>query len=85
VVAYVWDVFDRNKDRAQRVSDSLQVTGDNSDPWRIVGEAALDSVAAKSADDLAAFLSYTPEAVAVAASAQAPAPDAKTLSYAPAE
>jgi hypothetical protein len=85
VVAYVWDVFDRNKDRAQRVSDSLQVNGDNSDPWRIVGEAALDSVAAKSADDLAAFLSYTPEAVAVAASAQTPAPDAKTLSYAPAE
>jgi len=85
LVAYVWDVFDRHKDRAQRVSDSLQVTGDNSDPWRIVGEAALDSVAAKSADDLAAFLSYTPEAVAVAASAQTPSPDTKTLSYAPAE
>ena len=58
MVAYVWDVFDRHKDRAQRVSDSLQVTGDNSDPWRIVGEAALDSVAAKSADDFAGSKGY---------------------------
>jgi hypothetical protein len=75
-VEYVWDVFNKDRRRTQRVNDVLDVKGDGADPWRIVGEAALASVAAKSADDLAAFLSNTPEAVAAAA-------DAKPLSYAP--
>ncbi len=51
-----------------------------------MGEAALTSVAAKSADDLAAFLSNTPEAVAaVPAPATQPltVSEAKPLSYAP--
>lgn len=63
-VEYVWDVFNKDKQRTQRVDDVLEVKGEGSDPWRIVGEAALASVAAKSADDLAAFLSNTPEAIA---------------------
>ena len=63
-VEYVWDVFNKDKQRTQRVNDVLEVKGEGADPWRIVGEAALASVAAKSADDLAAFLSNTPEAVA---------------------
>jgi len=64
------------------------VKGDGADPWRIVGEAALASIAAKSADDLAAFLSNTPEAIAaVRAPAAATQPltvsEAKPLGYAP--
>ena len=62
-VEYVWDVFNKDKQRTQRVNDVLEVKGEGADPWRIVGEAALASVAAKSADDLAAFLSNTPEAM----------------------
>ena len=59
----------------------IAVKGAGDDPWALAGEAALTSVAAKSADDLAAFLSNTPEAAAHAA---APAPAAETpLSYAP--
>jgi hypothetical protein len=87
-VEYVWDVFNKDRQRTQRVNDVLEVKGDGADPWRIVGEAALASVAAKSADDLAAFLSNTPEAIASAAAPAAAAPvqavsEAKPLSYAP--
>ncbi len=84
-VEYVWDVFDKHKQRMQRVNDVLEVKGEGADSWLIVGDDALTSVAAKSADDLAAYLSNTPEAVAAA---PAPAPpiavsESKPLSYAP--
>jgi hypothetical protein len=90
-VEYVWDVFTKDKLRAQRLNDYLEVKGQG-DPWAIAGEAALSSIAAKSADDLAAFLSNTPEAVAgvkapsgAAAQLQPAAGEAKALSYAPAD
>jgi hypothetical protein len=86
-IGYVWDVFTRDKQRTQRVDDVLNVKGEGSDPWRIAGQAALQSVAAKSADDLAAFLSNTPEAVASTGSTTQPlaASEGKPLGYAPVE
>jgi hypothetical protein len=92
-VEYVWDVFTKDKARAQRLSDYLVVKGQGSDAWAIAGEAALSSVAAKSADDLAAFLSNTPEAVAGVSAKAAPnaaaaldsAEATKPLAYAPVE
>jgi hypothetical protein len=71
-VDYVWDVFTPDKQRAQRLSDSITVKGTGDDAWAMVSDAALDSVAAKCADDLAAYLSNTPEA----------APAGAALSYA---
>jgi hypothetical protein len=68
----VWDVFTPDKQRVQRLSDAIAVRGSGDDAWAMIGDAALNSVAAKSADDLAAFLSNTPEA----------APAAAALSYA---
>ena len=62
IVDFVWDVFTPDKRRAQRLSDSIVVRGSGDNPWAMVSEAALDSVAAKCADDLAAYLSNTPEA-----------------------
>jgi hypothetical protein len=59
----------------------IAVKGSGDDPWALAGDAALTSVAAKSADDLAAYLSNTPEAAAVAAVAQDQAA-ATPLSYA---
>jgi len=58
--------------RAER--DKLRATDPQglADAWAMIDDAALDSVAAKSADDLAAYLSNTPEA----------APAAAALSYA---
>ncbi len=82
-VEYVWDVFDKHKQRMQRVNDVLEVKGEGADPWRFVGEAALASVAAKSADDLAAYLSNTPEAVAAAPAQPIAVSESKPLSYAP--
>jgi hypothetical protein len=68
-VEYVWDIFTKDRARAQRLSDYLVVKGQGDDAWAIAGAGALASVAAKSADDLAAFLSNTPEAVAGAGTA----------------
>ena len=61
-VDFVWDVFTPDKQRAQRLTDSIVVGGTGDDPWALVTPAALASIAARSADDLAAFLSNTPEA-----------------------
>ncbi len=66
-IDFVWDVFTRDKRRAQRLSDSITVPGWGDDPWAMVTDAALDSIAAKCADELAAYLSYTPEAAPGAA------------------
>ncbi len=73
-IEYVWDVFTKDKQRAQRLNDVIAVPGTGDDPWASGGGAALTSVAAKSADDLAAYLSNTPEAVAVAAPQQPAVP-----------
>ena len=66
-VDFVWDIFTPDKRRAQRLSDSIVVRGSGDNPWARVSEAALDSIAAKCADDLAAYLSNTPEAAPRAA------------------
>ena len=78
-VGYVWDVFDADKRHAKRVDDVLVVKGKAGDSWSVVGEAALASLADRSADDLAAFLAATPEAIAAAKAAPQP------LAYAPAQ
>ena len=92
-LAYVWDIYDAGKQRAQRLTDGLIVKGAAADPWSLIDDKALVSIAAKSADDLAAFLTNTPEAIAAAKSARpalaaaAPAgpakPPARPLGYAP--
>jgi len=71
-VDFVWDVFTPDKRRVQRLTDAILVQGSGDDAWAMVDGAGLDSVAAKCADDLAAYLSNTPEA----------APGAAALSYA---
>jgi hypothetical protein len=71
-VDIVWDVFTPDKQRVQRLSGAIAVKGSGDDAWAMVSDAALDSVAAKCADDLAAYLSNTPEA----------APAGQALSYA---
>ena len=70
-VDVVWDVFTPDKKRAQRLSDAIAVKG-SGDAWAMIDDAALNSIAAKCADDLAAYLSNTPEA----------APASAALSYA---
>ena len=71
-VDVVWDVFTPDKKRAQRLTDAIAVKGSGDDAWAMIDDSALNSVAAKCADDLAAYLSNTPEA----------APASAALSYA---
>jgi hypothetical protein len=85
-VEYVWDVYGPGKQREQRLNDIVSVKGPGDDPWAIAGDSTLESVASRSADDLAAFLSNMREAkpltsVASAGSATASA----ALGYAPAQ
>jgi hypothetical protein len=68
-VDVVWDVFTPDKQRAQRLSDAIAVKGSGDDAWAMLDDAALNAVAAKSADDLAAYLSNTPEAAPAASAA----------------
>jgi hypothetical protein len=69
-LAYVSDIFDVKKNRAQRLSDEIVLKGSAGDVWSLVDANAVDAIAARSADDLAAFLSNTPEAIAAAAAAK---------------
>jgi hypothetical protein len=61
-VAVVYDVFDSKKKRAQRLEDGVVIGAGDADPWSRFSAAAMDDLAARSADDLAAFLMTTPEA-----------------------
>jgi hypothetical protein len=65
-VAYVLDVFDAGKRRTQRVEDEVVVRGTAPDPWSLVSDDVLAAVAQKSATDLAAVMTNTPEAIAAA-------------------
>ena len=65
-VAAVYDVFDARKNRAQRLEDDIVVKGVGADPWAGFDALAMEDLAARSADDLAAFLVTTPEALAAA-------------------
>jgi hypothetical protein len=64
-LAYVLDVFDRQGRRVQRLTDEAGVRPD-ADPWEAVDERSLALFADRGAEDVAAFLSNTPEAIAAA-------------------
>ncbi|RFB79060.1 hypothetical protein DYH55_14700 [Methylovirgula sp. 4M-Z18] len=90
--SYVWDVFAGEKGRSQRVSDAVVVKGTADDPWTLVDDKVLSDLVSHSTDDLAAYLSNTPEAVAarakelnVARRQPAPAPQPSNQAAIPAE
>ena len=63
-IAYVFDVYDRKRLRAARLDASFAVKGEG-DAWSLMNGATLDGLAAQGADDIAAWLSQTPEAAPV--------------------
>ena len=88
-IGYVWDVFDAGHRRAQRMEDRIALDGASPDLWTRVDDKVLQALAQRSADDLAAFLSNTPEAIAAASGsanqvAEAPAASASPASVRPA-
>jgi len=68
-VAFVLDIFDSKKQRTQRVEDEILLKGQAADSWSLVDDSVLAAVAAKSADDLAAVMTNTPEALLAAGAA----------------
>jgi hypothetical protein len=58
---YVVDVFAHGRARQARLSDSFEVKGAG-DAWSLMSTQALDAVASACADNVAAFLSNTPQA-----------------------
>ncbi|PPQ30677.1 hypothetical protein CCR94_11435 [Rhodoblastus sphagnicola] len=81
-LTYVWDIYDRTAHRAQRLNDEIALQGTATDPWGLVDASALTTLAQRSAGELAAYLSNTPEAMAAAQPADATA-SSPALSYAP--
>lgn len=76
-LAFVWDVYDATKQRAQRVQgESLGKRSNGSDPWAGLDQTVVAKAASESMDAIAGFLVTTP-AVATAA-APSNKPDAKT-------
>jgi hypothetical protein len=76
-VSFVFDVFDARRQLAQRIEDQVSVKAAAADPWSVVDPTILAAVAARSADDLADFLTNTPEAIA--AISERPAADTHQL------
>jgi hypothetical protein len=68
-LAYVCDIYDAKKNRIQRLADDVALKGMAADSWSLVNDKAIEAIAARSGDDLAGFLSNTPEAIAAAATA----------------
>ncbi len=65
----VWDVFDRQGRRAQRLTDEViaKNPGKSDGGWEALDDKTLFEAARHGAEDLAAFLTNTPEAIAAAA------------------
>lgn len=72
-IAFVFDIFDAGKKRAQRLGDILFVRGTAADPSSLIDSAAMTKVFAKSAGDLATFLGNGPSAPTAAEIAPADA------------
>ena len=64
VVMCVWDIFDRERRRVRRLDDYVIAPGAAADPWSLVDDRTLAALAARSAENLAATLTNTPEAIA---------------------
>lgn len=60
-LAFVWDVYDESRKRAQRVTgSSLGRSGGGSDPWAGIDQAVVARAASDSMDAIAGFLVTAP-------------------------
>jgi hypothetical protein len=89
VVAWVWDVYDRNQERALRLSGTEQVAGGASrDPWAAADDLVLRKIAQAGFSGLSSMLNGTPPADSAPQSSPAPAshgPAIATVTPAPAD
>ncbi|OYW67450.1 MAG: hypothetical protein B7Z40_07060 [Bosea sp. 12-68-7] len=77
-LAFVWDVYDESKKRAQRVQgESLGRRGGGADPWSGIDQTVVAKAAAESMDAIASFLVTTPAVGAVLPADKAKAAEAR--------
>ena len=55
-LAFVWDVFDNSKQRAQRVTTTTLAKGGGGDPWSQIGKSQIEKATSQSMNQVAAFL-----------------------------
>lgn len=65
-LAFVWDVFDAQKRRAQRVQGATVARGSSGD-WSSVDQSTVNKAASESMDQIAQFLAAQDQAVAASA------------------
>jgi hypothetical protein len=71
-VTYVWDVFDPERRRSTRIAGEERVASQGRDAWTGLDDAAAGRIAARSMDQIAAWMA-TPQSAAVASAPPAPA------------
>jgi hypothetical protein len=88
-LAFVWDVYDESKKRAQRVQgESLGKRGGGADPWAGIDQTVVAKAASESMDAIATFLVTTPAAETLKPGGKARTnekPAAKTAAATPAK
>ncbi|MBS1165294.1 MAG: hypothetical protein H6R00_1319 [Proteobacteria bacterium] len=68
-VTYVWDILDQSGNRVLRFS-GIEITGGaNDDPWQGVDGSVLDTIAARTVEDVYAWINRLPQASATGAQA----------------
>ena len=66
-LSYIWDITDKGGKRAKRIQGDELIEGKKGgDPWALVDEAAMQRVAAKTAEDLIAWMPTNGAPVATA-------------------
>jgi len=55
-VAWVWDVYDQNRQRVLRINGEEVIAGKQHDAWRALDDAAVERIARNSMVELSAFL-----------------------------
>jgi hypothetical protein len=74
VIAWVWDVYDRNQERALRLSGTERVAGASRDPWAAADDLVLRKIAQAGFSGLSSMLNGT--APADSAPQSSPVPSA---------
>jgi hypothetical protein len=73
VIAWVWDVYDRNQERALRLSGTERVAGASRDPWAAADDLVLRKIAQSGFSGLSSMLNGTAPADSAPQPAPAPA------------
>jgi hypothetical protein len=75
VIAWVWDVYDADQQRAMRISGEVPASGSGRGTWAAADEGVLRRIATTSMDQLAAFLAAPPAPGAPSAVPAEPGPN----------